>query len=154
MSFPNSPTNDLQALGGGERFASTIAILTADDFEDGLRVGRFAQIAAGRLDNMDGTATPNIAGVVLRNVSTPVEDGTTLDADLYHQADYARGGFVTVDVKDGETPPAMFGAVYVSNAGDADDGLATSTDTDLTVNAEFIREVQVGVWLVYLAPPL
>lgn len=149
MAFSSGIMNDPQRVAGGERFDQTILILTATTFEDGLRVGRFAKLDGGSIDNMDGSASPVIAGVVLRNVANAIEDDDTIDRELYEQAEYSRRGLVTVDVKDGEAVPDMFGAVYASNAGDADDGLATSTDTDIETNAEFIREVQTGVWLVW-----
>jgi len=149
MAFFTGFLNDPQRVGGGERFDQTILILTATTFQDGLLVGRFAKLDSGSIDNMDGSATPTIAGVVLRNVANAIEDDDTIDRQLYEQVEYSRRGLVTVNAKAGEAVPAMFGAVYASNAGDADDGLATSTDTDIATNAEFIREVQSGVWLVW-----
>ena len=152
MSFSTGHLDDPVKVGAGERYGTGDVVLTALTFEDSLRVGRFAKLDTGSLDNMDGSATPAIAGVVLRNPSSPVEDDATVDSDLYSQVEYVRQGLVTVDVKSGETP-ALFGRVYVSNAGDANDGLATATNTDEAVNAEFITEVQSGVWLIYITPP-
>lgn len=151
MSFATGYLADPQNVGGGERFGLNDIILTAVDFEDNLKVGRFAKLDTGSIDNMDGSASPVIAGVVLRNVANPVEDGAVIDADLYSQVEYMRQGLVAVDVKAGETP-SLFDRVYVSNAGDANDGLATATNTDVAVNAEFIHEIQSGVWLIYLNP--
>ena len=151
MSFATGYLSDPQNVGGGERFGLNDIILTAVDFEDNLKVGRFAKLDTGSIDNMDGSASPVIAGVVLRNVANPVEDGAVIDADLYSQVEYMRQGLVAVDVKSGETP-SLFDRVYVSNAGDANDGLATATNTDVAVNAEFIHEIQSGVWLIYLNP--
>lgn len=146
MPFSTGSINDPQAIGGGERLGVSNIILTALDFEDGLKVGRFAKLDAGSLDNMDGSGTPTIAGVVMRNVANPVEDGAVIDADLFEQVEFMRKGMTTVDVKAGETP-AMFGAVYASNAGDADDGLAV-TSAGIDVKAEFIAEIQPGVWSI------
>lgn len=151
MSFGTGVLNDQQAVGAGERLGAYAVALEALTFENGLKVGRFAKLDTGSLDNMDGSATPVIAGVVLRNVANVVEDGATIDSALYSQATYIRQGLVTVDVKAGETP-ALFDRVYVSNAGDANDGLATATNTDAAVNAEFIMEIQSGVWLIYVNP--
>lgn len=152
MSFDTPYLDDPRKVGAGERYGSADVVLTALTFEDSLKVGRFAKLDTGSIDNLDGSASPVLAGVVLRNVANPVEDGAVVDADLYSQVEYVRQGLVTVDVKSGETP-ALFGRVYVSNAGDANDGLATATNTDEPVNAEFIAEVQSGVWLIYLTPP-
>lgn len=151
MSFPQGQLDDPQNIGAGERHGQLQVVLTALDFEDGLKVGRFAKLDAGSLDNFDGSVSPVPAGVVLRNVANPVEDGSTIDAAIYSQVEYMRQGLVTVDVKTGETPD-LFGRVFVSNAGDANDGLATATNTDVAVNAEFIMEAQPGVWLIYVNP--
>lgn len=151
MAFATTHLDDPQNVGAGERLGVTHLILSATSFEDGLKVGRFAKLDTGRLDNFDGSATPVIAGVVLRNVANPVEDLATIDSALFSQVEYQRQGLVTVDVKTGETP-AKFGRVYISNAGDANDGLATATNTDVDANAEFIEEVQAGVWLIYVTP--
>lgn len=151
MAFSTGYIGDVGAVGAGERVGSLHTILSAIDFEDGLKVGRFAKLASGSIDNMDGSATPVIAGVVLRNVANAEEDGGTIDADLYHQIEYARQGLVTVQVKSGETP-TRFGRVYASNAGDANDGMATATNTDVKTNAEFIEEIRSGVWLIYVTP--
>jgi len=152
MAFSSSVTNDIPAVGSGERFGSVNVNISFTDFEDSLKIGRFAKIDTGSIDNMDGSATPTIAGVVLRKVSRAVEDEGVVDTDLYSQIEVLRSGLVTVDVKDGESPSKL-GRVYVSNDGDANDGLATATDTDVAVNAEFIHEVKDNVWLVYVNPP-
>jgi hypothetical protein len=151
MAFATGQLNDPQKVGAGERLGTGGLVLDATVFEDGLKVGRFAKLDTGSLDNMDGSATPTLAGVVLRNVANAVEDGATIDSALFSQVVFIREGVVTVDVKSGETP-ARFGRVYVSNAGDASDGLATATNTDVAVNAEFLYEVQSGVWAIYLTP--
>jgi len=150
MAFATTNLDDPQKVGGGERGDNVIA-LTATTFENGLKVGRFAKLDTGSIDNMDGSATPVIAGVVLRNVANAVEDGATIDSALYSQIEYARQGLITVDAKAGETP-TLFDRVYVSNAGDANDGLATVTNTDVAVNAEYIMTIQTNVWLIYLNP--
>lgn len=149
MAFDTGYLSDPVRVGAGERYdPKADLILTATAFEDNLRVGRFAKLDTGSLDNFDGSATPAVAGIVLRKASSPVEDTDVIDSDLYSQCEYARKGLITVAVKDGETP-AQFGQVYVSNGGDADDGLATATDTDVTAPGwEFIKEIKTGVWLV------
>ena len=151
MSFGTAHLDDPQAIGAGERHGSAQTIFTALTFQDQLKIGRFAKLDTGSLDNMDGSATPVIAGVVLRDTSGIVEDAAVLDSAIFSQVEYMRGGLVTVDVKAGETP-TMFGKVYASNAGDANDGLATANAADVPTNAEFIMEVQTNVWLIYVTP--
>lgn len=145
MAFQTGYLADPVKVGAGERFGSVNIILSATTFEDGLKVGKFAQLKAGSIDNLDETATPVIAGVVLRNVASPVEDGSAIDGSLYGQVEYIRQGLVTVSVKEGETP-VQFGTVYADN----ETGEATATDTDIETSAEFIEEVQAGVWLIRL----
>lgn len=149
MAFATGYLDDPNRVGAGERYGSNQVVLSATTFQNGLVVGRFAKLDTGSIDNMDGSATPTIAGVVLRNVANAVEDDGTVDSALYSQIEYVRQGLVTVRVKTGETP-VQFGAVYASNAGDANDGMATATGTDIATGAEFIQEIQAGVWLVRL----
>lgn len=152
MAF--NPSNNLQDplrnVSGEDRGFDGVT-LTADTFEDGLVVGRFAKLDSGSLDNMDGSASPVVAGVVLRQAANPVEDGETVDADLYKQVEYKRSGPVTVDVVSGNTP-AAFGTVFVNNVAGADAGKATTTDDGTTepTNAEWIEEVATDVWLIRL----
>ena len=145
MAFETGYLDDPQKVGAGERYGNNNIVLTARTFENGLKVGHFAKLDTGSLDNLDTSATPVIAGVVLRNPAAPVEDGATVDADLYGQVEYIRQGLVTVRVATGETP-AQFGTVYADNA----TGEATATNTDIEVSGEFIEEVQDGVWLIRL----
>lgn len=150
-AFPTGAIVDMPNVGAGERFGTCKTILSAVTFEDGLKTGRFAKLDTGSIDNFDGSATPVVAGVVLRDIPGPVEADGTIDADTATKIEYIRQGLVTVDVKTGETP-ALFDRVYISNDGDANDGLATATNTDIDANAEFIMEVSSGVWLIYVTP--
>lgn len=152
MAFGTAFSNDIASVGSGERYGKANVELSSTVFEDGLIVGRFAKLDTGSIDLMDGSATPSIAGVVLRSVSMDLASGEAIDSDIYGQIDYVRSGLCTVAVKTGETPAAL-GRVYVSNGGDANDGKATATNTDVAVNAEFILEMKTDVWLIYLAPP-
>lgn len=152
MSLTTGILSDIAAVGGGERSAMTPVVLGVSSFEDGLIVGRFCKLDTGRADNFDGSATPTPLGVVLRKVTNAIEDAGTYDADITEQVDILRSGIVTVEVKPGETP-ALAGRVYISNDGDANDGLVTATASDVAVNAEFIREVKTGVWEISLNLP-
>lgn len=148
MAFATEYLADPSKVGSGERYAQNQTVLTARTFENGLKIGLFAKLDAGSIDNMDGSATPTIAGVVLRNPAAPVEANGTVDGDVYSQWEYCREGLVTVEVKAGENP-VQFGDVFASNAGDADDGKAI-TAAGIATNAEFIEEVKANVWLIRL----
>lgn len=151
MAFSTGYLADQNKTGAGEVYGNNHVIVAREDFEDGLIAGRFAKFAAGRIDNMDGSATPAIAGVVMRNVPNSVEDLATIDASLFDQVNVCNQGLITVSVKAGETP-AFLGKVYVSNDGDANDGMATADSADLSTNAIFIEEVKTGVWLINQNP--
>jgi len=152
MAFDTAFSNDVAGVGSGERYGTSNVELSSTVFEDGLIVGRFAKLDTGSIDLLDGSATPSLAGVVLRSVSRDLNSGAEIDAAIYGQIEYLRSGLCTVAVKTGETP-AVLGRVYVSNDGGANDGLATATNTDVAVNGEFILEIKTDVWLIYLAPP-
>lgn len=149
MAFATGHLDDPQNVGAGETIGVDNVILTATTFEDELKVGRFAKLDAGSIDNLDSSATPTIAGVVLRNVASAVEDGDTIDADIYTQINYLRDGIVTIDVVAADTP-TKFGTVYAKNTADADSGKASTVNDATTVDAgaEFLHEVQTNVWAI------
>lgn len=150
MAFTSGFKTDFERVDGGEiKNRNGSKILGHRTFEDGLIVGRFAKVDAGRLDNMDGSVTPVIAGVVLRSPNATIENGTVIETDFETGAvEYMQDGLVTVFVKAGETP-SYKGTVYASNAGNADDGLAQAVATNgVDTGAVFIEEVKAGVWLI------
>lgn len=120
-----------------------------------LNTGKFAIIKTGNLANMDKTATPVVAGLVLQSVVNAIESGETYvktgDGAVY-QVDVVSWGLGTVAVKSGDTP-AKFGAIYAVNSGlvDADLGKATTTSTDnVAVKGYFNREIKTGVWEIFI----
>lgn len=153
MAFGNAVIDDPAKVGSGEIYGVNNTILTETTFEDGLLVGRFAKFDTGSMDNMDGSATPVIGGLILRNPASPIEDDDAIDGTLYDQVEYLRAGLGSVEVRTGETP-VKFGAVFASNAGDANDGKASTTagaTPDIAVDAEFLEEITGGtnpVWLI------
>lgn len=151
MAFGTAVLSDIGEIQSGERHGTFHTVLTATTFEDGLKAGRFAKLDTGSLDNMDGSATPSVAGVVLRKVSSSMESAGTIDADTEHRAEYAYYGLVTVDAKAGETP-VIFEKVYASNAGDTNDGLATVTNTDVDTGYTYIKTIATNLWLVFACP--
>lgn len=151
MAFSTGYISDFPKVDAGEEQGNNNIVLGANTYEDGLKVGRFAKMDSGSLDNMDGSSTPVIAGVVLRSPTTSVEAGDAIDADLTHgSVSYMLDGLVTVAVKSGETP-AYKGAVFACNAGDANDGMAATgaeAGDNIATGAIFIQEVKAGVWLI------
>lgn len=151
MSFPTGFKSDHQRIGSGENYGQGI-VLSDNTFENGLIVGRFAKVDAGSIDNLDASATPVLAGVVLRDIVMPVEDGEAYDSSLYTKVDYQREGIVTVQAVTGQTP-TLFQAIYAENQTPADYGKATTTSAgNADANAEFIKIVDGtnDVWQIRL----
>lgn len=120
-----------------------------------LNTGKFAIIKTGNLANMDKTATPVVAGLVLQSVVNAIESGETYlktgDGAVY-QVDVVSWGLATVAVKAGDTP-AKFGTIYAVNSGVVDEDLGKATTTALnnvTVKGYFNREIKTGVWEVFI----
>ena len=151
MGFPTGHLDDPKRAGAGETIGVDNISLTALTFENGLVAGRFAKLDTGSLDNIDASVAPVIAGVVLRKIEMPVEDGSAIDNTLYGSVEYLRQGVVTVDVMAADDPSAL-GPVFVKNTADADAGKATTVDDATTeaASGEFLHEVQAGVWAIRL----
>ena len=149
MAFPDANSLDPTLTGPGEARPGAI-VLTAPSFEDGLVAGRFAKVDAGRLDNVDGSVSPLLAGVVRRGIANATEHGGLWKTALHTQVEYVRAGLCTVEVCAGHTP-SLFGRVYVKGSG-AEAGCASTTTTDLATSAEFLKEVGTNCWLVNLLP--
>lgn len=149
MTFNSLRTDDIVDVFAGEPFGTINHIESETVFEDGIIVGRFAKLDAGSLDKLDGSATPVVGGVVVRDPTRAVESSPVLDASLVQQVDYERFGYISVDVVTGQVP-VKFGQVYAVNAAGADEGKATATagGSALVVKAEFIREIKTDVWLI------
>lgn len=151
MAFTNSST-EISKTAAGELVGNIGAavVLTSTSIENGLKIGRFAKLDAGRLDNLDGSSNPTIAGVIPRSVVNTIEATDTINTATFTEWTYIRAGRVSVAVKSGETP-AKFGRVYVSNAGDASDGMALASNVAshaIPVNARFYEEIATGVWAI------
>ena len=149
MSFPTGSIIDHQKIGAGECYGDTL-VQTADTFENGLVVGVFAKLDTGSLDNLDSSATPVIAGVVLRDIASPVEDGAVYNTDLYKQVDYAVHNYVSVQAVSGQTPDAG-DAIYAENQTPADYGKATTTSGgNADADAVFVKLIDEAndVWQI------
>lgn len=153
MAFSNNDTiqQDAPGLGAGELFKGHVNNTDAfSTFEDGLIVGRFAKYDTGSLDNLDGSATPTIAGVVKRNLTGDLTKTTynTTGASVDDIAECVNFGYVTVAVTDTATP-VKYGQVYAVNAATADAGKATNDSGQLQIpGAIFWKEIKAGVWVV------
>lgn len=154
MAFATGYLGDPQKVGAGERFGNSNIILSASNFENGLIVGVFAAYDAATDSIKKITAGATVAGVVMRNAAGPVEDGATIDNTLYSNIEYMRQGLCSVTVAAGQAP-ARFGAVFANmTTGEAQttDGVVGGDPaTGVATNAEFLEEIQDGVWLIHMA---
>lgn len=153
MSFTgNAVEQDMEGLLPGEiikgHVGNTDAFLT---FEDGLVIGRFAKLDTGSLDNLDGSATPTIVGVVGRSITKSMDD-TTYTTALYTEAPVHNFGYITVEIPNGVTP-AKGGLVYAENQTPSEYGKATTVSGGnvAIANATFHRPTnRADVWVVKL----
>ena len=134
MAFSSAVLEESKKLGSGELLRTKPFNVEAfSTFEDGLVMGRFAKYDTDSVDNLDGSATPKIAGIVTRliggeqGVTTYRKTGTLVD----NVAEVMTTGFATVDVVSGNTP-ARYGIAYAVNASGsgANFGKATTTSTN------------------------
>lgn len=121
------------------------------DYTSPLNIGRIAQYKDGVLCNMDNTASPIIAGAVIRNVNNAIENGDTYistgDGAVF-QVDVLSQGLVYLALKDGDTPEIR-GDVYVIIDGD-DAGKVTTDTTALKIKGYFNRPIGTGIWEVFI----
>lgn len=151
VGFATQYLKDPGKVGAGEIHSVDYVAMGSRSFEDGLKFGLFCKLDNGRHDNLDGSAAPVIAGLVVRNPANKYEDGAAIDADLYTNAVLLQFGYATVDVKAGQTP-AYGQPVFASNAGDADDGkaLAVPGASGVPTGATFVEQIDTNVWLVFI----
>jgi len=152
MAFDNTILDEFNELGSGEVLASMPNVIQAfETFEDGLVQGRFCKYDTGSVDNLDGSATPTLAGVSVRDI-TQATAANTYDSTRTPAGDdvamVCNFGYVTIDVTDAATP-AKYGQVYCVNAATADAGKATNDSGQLEVpGAIFWEEKADNVWVV------
>jgi len=156
MSFPgNAVESKIVGLDGGEVIkTSPYNISSFDKFEDGLLIGRLCKLDGGSIDNLDGSATPFLAGVPVRRLNKALQDSTYSSVGTVPDgfADVATLGKVSVITTDAATP-ARGNPVYVINAvGNADNGKVTqdagATGALLAEDLVFDKQTKSGVWIV------
>lgn len=156
MAFDNTVLQDNQDLPAGEVIkASPHNVSAFEVFEDGLREGRFCKFDSGSIDNLDGSATPTIAGIVRRKITGEIQDApgvySASGQEIDQVAEVINFGFATVTVTD-TADPAKYEAVNVINDGTADAGKATDAAVAAGIisagNVVFWEQKSANVWLV------
>jgi len=151
MAFNNATLQDSPDLPAGEVItASPYNVSAFELFEDGLVEGRFCKFDTGRIDNLDASGTPVIAGIVKRKITGEIGTGiySTSGMEIDQVAEVINFGFATVTVT-GTADPSKYDQVYTVNAASVDAGKATESSAETIVNgAVFWEEKKTGVWLV------
>lgn len=119
-------------------------------FITGLKIGLFARLSAGSILNLDGTATPNIVGVVRRSISNAVESESNYVTGVVNIVDVVESGLVTVKVATGVNP-VKNEKVYAINTVGVEIGKATNVvGTNIPVDGVFYEKVSATVWTIKL----
>jgi hypothetical protein len=154
MAFKNTVLQDNPDLGAGEFIAASPYNVSAFElFEDGLVEGRFVKYDTGSIDNMDGSASPVVAGIARRKITGEIGTGiySTTGQEIDQVAEVINFGFATVAVTDA-ADPAKYDAVQFVNATGADSGKATNADVATGIvsagDVVFWEPKADGVWLV------
>ena len=154
MAFKNTVLQDNPDLGAGEFIAASPYNVSAFElFEDGLVEGRFVKYDTGSIDNMDGSATPVVAGIARRKITGEIGTGvySTSGMAIDQVAEVIDFGFATVAVTDA-ADPARYDAVQFVNATGADAGKATDAAVASGIvsagDVVFWEPKAAGVWLV------
>jgi len=154
MAFKNTVLQDNPDLGAGEFIAASPYNVSAFElFEDGLVEGRFVKYDTGSIDNMDGSASPVVAGIARRKITGEIGTGiySTSGQAIDQVAEVINFGFATVAVTDAATP-AKYGSVQFVNATGADAGKATDAAVASGIvsagDVVFWEPKAAGVWLV------
>jgi len=154
MAFNNTVLQDNPDLGAGEFIAASPYNVSAfERFENGLVEGRFVKFDTGRIDNMDGSATPVVAGIARRKITGEIGTGiySTSGLAIDQVAEIINFGFATVTVTDAASP-ARYEAVNFVNAATADAGKATDASVAAGIvsagDVVFWEQKAINVWLV------
>jgi len=154
MAFKDTTLQDNPDMGAGEVIkASPHNISAFEIFEDGLVEGRFCKYDTGSIDNMDGSASPVVAGIARRKITGEIGTGiySTTGQEIDQVAEVINFGFATVAVTDAATP-AKYGSVQFVNASGADAGKATDAAVASGIvsagDVVFWEPKAAGVWLV------
>lgn len=154
MAFNRTVLEAIPDLMAGEFIAASPYNCSAFDvWEEGLIPGRFAKFDTGSIDLMDASATPVIAGVVRRKISSALENLTYTKSGIAPDqvAEIVNFGFVSVEIPDGVTP-TRYAQVYAVNTAGANIGKATTASAGgvAVPGCVFWEPKRPGTWLVLI----
>ncbi len=148
MPFDTGYLEELQKTASGEKYPTTL--VETHEITDGLIMGLFCDITAGKLVNITGGST-TFAGVVLRDQAGVADVNPGTYESPYTYADIAKKHYVTVQATTGLTP-AYGEAIYVDLTG-GNEGKATNlVGANIVTPATFVSIVDAGndVWQILL----
>lgn len=167
MPFPNNSTTLIPGTQEGELGEGANIVLSTTNYEEGLKIGRFAKIDISGdeafLSNMNGSVDPALAGVTLRQTTDHLQGslvGITAENLPYYSSEpnlnYIRQGLVSVKLAAGSDTPVLFEQVYVVNKAIGDDSGNVTTSTfapaadRVEYSAEFVKPVPgtTDIWLI------
>ena len=138
---------ELQAVDAGEGFGTyPSAQSTYTTFQNSIAEGRFVKLDTGSIDALDNSATPLIAGVLLRNISGAIESNGLTDTTYQTSVQVIEDGYVTIDIQASAVPTALSQVNSVADSGKVTQDSAFADA--IAVDAYFVREVKTGVWLI------
>lgn len=161
MAFTNGVLDEVIQIEEGEVITtSPYNVDSYDKFEDGLKIGHFAKLDTGSVDNLDGSATPVIVGVPKRKVNKTIDSevyvSTAVNGLADKNADVCNFGRVTCILSDlaiaADTVTEGLPVYVVNSATPALAGKVTDNSLEagalLVPNATFKRAKAAGVWVV------
>lgn len=156
MAFKTTVAAGIPDIGAGEVIKSAPYDVQAyPNFEEGLLAGRFCQLKAGVVSNMDGTATPKLVGIPRRKVSGEIADVSkyTKTGDGYDSvAEVIELGYTTVQVATGAEPKRHDKVNVINEADNAENGMATDAEVASGIisagQVVFWEQKAPGVWLI------
>ena len=141
---------ELEAVDAGEGFGTyPSAQSTYTTFQNSIAEGRFVKLDTGSIDALDNSATPLIAGVLLRDVTGAIESNGSTDTTYQTSVQVIEDGYVTIDIQAAAVPTALAQVYLVNTVADSGKVTQNSAFADaIAVDAYFVREVKTGVWLI------
>lgn len=119
-----------------------------DNFEDGIKIGYFAQLKDGELCNIDSSTT-KVAGVPLYSTNNVISSGLTYENAYVFQIPCLSYGLVTLKVKAG-LEIKKFDKIYVCISEEFLGQASNSSSDGVEVMGYFDKEIKDGIWQVFL----
>ena len=158
MAFSDGTLEAVVDLSEGEVIASSPHNIDSfDKFENGLKVGHFAKLDTGSIDNLDGSATPFLIGVPKRKINKAIDSQvyvSVADAQGLKDAntDVLNFGRITVAATAASVPTVGAQVYVINGVANADNGKVTQNAGELEAlivpGATFKEVKSSDVWVI------